>query len=256
MLRNDLTGSLGGQVTLGQSSTIMHTHAHTYTHAHTNAPAQTRQQHLRPANNTEMPRMVALRGALLMLSPTSPATSVGVNVSGKTGFLGTLDLAPPARLPRSDYSATDREDVAYSTRAWSVDLPWNWVRPGLVLDFFTGDAEGRLDTFDFAAPQEMVIHSIRLGMLCDAPRNDHDHYMLTEPEASGANYFNMVPLARLTMAIYEEVKFDRSFRSLSLSLYLSLSLSRSLALCLSIYLFLSLTLKSKMPSPSPSPSSL
>ena len=88
-------------------------------------------------------------------------------------------------------------------------------------------------------------------MLCDAPRNDHDHYMLTEPEASGANYFDMVPLARLTMAIYEEVKFDRSFRSLSL--YLSLSLSRSLFIYLSL---LSLTLKSKMPSPSPSPSSL
>ena len=188
-LRNDLTGNLEGQVQFAQSHTI---------NAKGNAAAK-------------MPSLVAERAALVLFSPLSGATRVSVTATVNGTAQGTLKLAAPADIPRSDMSITNnRPDIAYSSTAWTAELPWNWMKPGLELTFTTDTGSGVLarNGIEFAAPAEMIISSIQLGMLTDYPKTD-GHYMFNEPEKSGADYFQTIPVSKLTMAIYEPVRLDK-----------------------------------------------
>ena len=188
-LRNDLTGGLAGQVQFAQSHTI------------------------NPGGNAaaKMPSLVASRAALVLFSPLSGAASGSVTAVVNGEVLGTLELAPPAGIPRSDMSITgNRSDVVYSSTAWTAELPWNWMRPGLELRFATDTGTGVLASknIEFAAPAELIINSIELGMLTDYPKTD-GHYMFNQPEKSGADYFQTIPVSKLTMAIYEPVRLDK-----------------------------------------------
>ncbi|MET4059150.1 hypothetical protein ABIB35_000681 [Arthrobacter sp. UYP6] len=188
-LRNDLTGNLAGQVEFAQSHTI---------NASGNAAAK-------------MPSLVTDRAALVLFSPLSAATSASVTATVKGETRGTLDLAPPAAIPRSDMDITgNRADVAYSTTAWTSELPWNWMQPGLELTFSADAGSGVLaaGNIEFAAPAELIINSVQLGMLTDAPKSE-GHYMFNQPEKSGADYFQTIPVSKLTMAIYEPVRLDK-----------------------------------------------
>ena len=188
-LRNDLTGKAAGQVQFAQSHTI------------------------NPGGNAaaKMPSLVTDRAALLLFSPHSGTT--GASVAASIGGVpqGTLQLAPPSDIPRSDMDITDnRPDVAYSSTAWTVELPWNWMKPGLELTFTTDTGTGVLERnkIQFAAPAEMIISSIELGMLTDYPKSE-GHYMFNQPEKSGADYFQTIPVSKLTMAVYEPVRLDK-----------------------------------------------
>ncbi|WP_312182546.1 M66 family metalloprotease [Arthrobacter sp.] len=188
-LRNDLTGGLAGQVQFAQSHTI---------NAAGNAAAK-------------MPSLVADRAALLLFSPHSGASGVSVAATINGVPQGTLQLAPPSDIPRSDMDITNnRADVAYSSTAWTAELPWNWMKPGLELTFTTDTGTGVLarSNIQFAAPAEMIISSIELGMLTDYPKSD-GHYMFNQPEKSGADYFQTIPVSKLTMAVYEPVRLDK-----------------------------------------------
>ncbi|MBD7994248.1 hypothetical protein H9639_02925 [Arthrobacter sp. Sa2CUA1] len=188
-LRNDLTGGLQGQVQFAQSHTI---------NASGNAAAK-------------MPSLVTDRAALVLFSPLSGATRVSVRATVNGAAQGTLDLAAPADIPRSDMNITNnRPDIAYSSTAWTAELPWNWMRPGLELTFETEKGSGVLGRqgIEFAPPAEMIISSIELGMLTDYPTSD-GHYMFNEPEKAGADYFQTIPVSKLTMAIYEPVRLDK-----------------------------------------------
>ena len=188
-LRNDLTGNLAGQVQFAQSHTI------------------------NPGGNAaaNMPSLVTSRAALLLFSPLSGAAKVSVTavVNGETK--GTLELATPAGIPRSDMSITgNRPDIVYSSTAWTAELPWNWMQPGLELRFTTDTGTGVLasKSIEFAAPAELIISSVQLGMLTDYPTSD-GHYMFNQPEKSGADYFQTIPVSKLTMAVYEPVRLDK-----------------------------------------------
>ncbi|MDN3578409.1 M66 family metalloprotease [Chitinimonas viridis] len=189
-LRNDLKGSLTAMVQFGQSHTIQ------------------------PQGNRalNLPTLVAQRAALLLVSPASEVKSLKVRVTINGQDKGSYALKHPNLIPRSDYADNSgREDVLYSRRAWTVTLPWELVQPGMALQF--EDEQGRsgtlaADQIEMAAPAEMVIHNLRLGMLTDAPVSD-DHYMLTQPAKAAADYFQTVPLARLTLAHYETMKLDK-----------------------------------------------
>lgn len=188
-LRNDLAGVLRGQVQFAQSHTI------------------------NPAGNTaaRMPSLVTDRAALVLFSPESGAARASVTATVNGALQGTMELAPPAQIPRSDMDITqNRPDVAYSSTAWTAELPWNWMKPGLELTFETDKGSGVLERagIEFAAPAEMVISSIQLGMLTDYPESS-GHYMFNEPEKSGSDYFQTIPVSKLTMAIYEPVRLDK-----------------------------------------------
>lgn len=184
-IRDDLSGDLGGMVELVQASVSD------------------------PSGNAgrDKPTATADRAALLLFTPTRPvaAAEVEVRVSGR--LVGTLDLAHPNLLPAADQQFDGRGTVAYSLRAWSAELPATWMKPGLSLSFSADGRSGDLDRIELAAPLEMVINNIRLGMATDAPVSD-DHAFIVDPVGSATDYFQTVPLAKLTMARYETVELD------------------------------------------------
>lgn len=189
-VRNDLTGALGATVQLAQSHTID------------------------PAGNTarNMPTLVAERAALLLVTPTSAVSSLTVAVSVDGRPRTTLPLAPPSAVPRDDVTDTEgRRDVVYSNRAWTVELPWDAVVPGLSLAF-TADG-GRTGTLpaasiQVAAPTELVVNGTELGMLTDPPTGS-GHVMLDDTVRAATDYFQTIPVSRLVVARYEPVRLDR-----------------------------------------------
>ncbi|GGE81859.1 M66 family metalloprotease [Mycetocola zhadangensis] len=187
-LRNDLAGDIKGQVQFAQSHTVD------------------------PSGNAKlkMPTLVTNRAALLLFSPVGKAKSATVTAK-LNGAEKVIQLAPPAEIPRSDMNISgNRPDVAYSSTAWTTELPWNLMQPGLELTFTTNEGTGVLgsDKIEFAAPAELIISSIELGMLTSYPTGS-GHYMFNQPEKSGADYFQTIPVSKLTMAIYEPVKLDK-----------------------------------------------
>ncbi|AMB60152.1 hypothetical protein AWU67_16235 [Microterricola viridarii] len=178
-----------------------------------------------PRGNTvrSMPTLVAERSALLLFSPLTalPAgDTVRVTASVAGVQLGELPMAEPTLIPRADMAAQNgREDVVYTLKAFTVELPWNWMKPGLELRFSAGREDGAdatapargllaADQIEFAAPTEIVISSIELGMLTDYP-SSNDHYMFNEPEKAAADYFQTIPVAKLHLAVYEPVRLDK-----------------------------------------------
>lgn len=186
-IRNDLTGDLSGMVELVQSSSV------------------------EPSGNSaaNKPTTVADREALLLFTPSieTKAVSVAVKVDGE--LKGTLDLDAPNFLPAADQNFDERGSVAYSLRAWSAELPWQWVQPGLSLEFTSAsEAAGLLEDIDIAAPTEMVINNIELGMLTNAPTGA-SHRFIADPANGGTDYFSTLPLSKLTIAAYESAKLEK-----------------------------------------------
>ena len=193
-VRNDLAGTLPAMIQFGQSHTVD------------------------PSGNEakNMPRLTTERAALLLVTPDpslKDITSVKVTVSIDGTEKGSLDLLHPNAMYRSDYANTDgRPDYNYSRRAWSVELPWDWVKPGMSLSITDNAARnGTLaaDKIDFGAPAELVVHNIRLGMLTDPPAESDAFWLLKNPEQGAADYFQTIPAARFTVAYYEPMRLDK-----------------------------------------------
>ncbi|MGE5863943.1 MAG: M66 family metalloprotease, partial [Rhizobacter sp.] len=193
-VRNDLDGSLAAMVQFAQSHTID------------------------PSGNKdrEMPTLAMEREALLLITPDPAlgpidALTVEVTVNGVTK--AALPLRHPREMPRSDQANTDgRPDYVYSARSWSVVLPWDWVVPGLALRVIDDrQREGRLaaDKIEFAAAAELVVHSIKLGMLVEPENNDAAHWFRSNPADAATDYFQTIPVARLTAAHYEDATLRR-----------------------------------------------
>ncbi|MGN0064723.1 MAG: M66 family metalloprotease [Nocardioides sp.] len=186
-VRDDLTGALAGQVELVQATSVDPTG---------NAAA-------------ERPDITAERETLLLLTPRTPLSGVRVRVTVNGALQGTVALNHPRLLPRSDQGVDQRGEVAYSLKAWSVRLPWQWVRPGMKLRFVDDSGTvGTLRHVDVAAPKELVVNNIQLGMLTNAPDGD-GHRFIKDPAWGATDYFSTIPVARLTMARYEKVELDR-----------------------------------------------
>lgn len=191
-LRNDLVGSLSGQVDFVQETTVA---------ARENAVS-------------ERPDLVAERAALLLFRPTisDQVRAVQVQVLVNGSLRGTLSMASPRELPATDQTFDSRGTPAWSTRAWSAQLPWQWVRPGMNLRVTAATPRGKrsatLPMVDLAAPTELVVNNIQLGMLTTAPDKAGQRF-LKDPANGASDYFGTVPIARLTMAQYEKVELDR-----------------------------------------------
>ena len=193
-VRNDLGGTLPGMVQFAQSHTVD------------------------PAGNgaKDMPTLTTSREAMLLVTPAPSlgdvdSMQVTVTVNGESK--GTLVLRHPNEMFRSDFVANDgRPDYVYSRRAWSAVLPWDWVQPGLALRVSdSNNRTGHLaaNAIEFAAPAELVVHSIKLGMLTPPENNDNAHWFRSHPAEAATDYFQTIPAAQLTAAYYEDITLSK-----------------------------------------------
>ena len=193
-IRNDLNGSFSAMVQFAQSHVV------------------------NPKNNESqfLPRLTTEKDALLLVIPTTEMgdpEKLNAEIYFNNQLIRVIRLKEPSRISLSDQSnVDDRERVQFSKRAWSAALKWNEVRPGLSIRIIdpanekNGDL--RSEDIDFAAPGELVVQSIRLGLLTEPPKSA-GHYMLLEPEKAGTDYFQTIPAARMIVSKYEDMKLDK-----------------------------------------------
>jgi hypothetical protein len=194
LLRNDLTGSFAAMLQFVQSHAV------------------------NPKNNEQdkMPRLTTQKDALLLVTPLvamGDLNKLQAEIYQGNQLIRTVNLKEPSRLAASDQSnQDDRARVMYSNQAWSVALKWDEVRSGLSIRIIdpVNNRSGTLGgtDIDFAAPGELVVQSIRLGLLTDAPKSN-GHYMLLEPEKAGTDYFQTIPAAKMIVSKYDEMKLNR-----------------------------------------------
>lgn len=193
-LRNDLNGSFSAMIQFAQSHVV------------------------NPKNNEKdyMPRLTSEKEALLLVTPLiemGNIQSLKAEIYQGNQLLRTVDLDEPSRLAASDQSNNDgRPQVNYSKRAWSTALNWNEVKAGLhirIIDPLTNRSGDLAEIdIDFAAPGELVVQNIRLGLLTDPPQSN-GHYMLLEPAKAGTDYFQTIPAARMIVTKYDDLKLDK-----------------------------------------------
>ncbi len=189
-IRNDVQGNLAGMVQFVQSHSV-------------NPNGNQQNNH---------PDVVAKRSALLLFTPTSSVDGI-LQVEGFLNghSLGELPMNMPYQLPKSDYANGDgRPDLAYSKRAFHSVLPWNWMQPGLKLVFSNNNNNSELpaNNIQFAAPSQLVLHNIRLGMLTTPPVSDN-HKLTIEPTLYATDYFQTLPISKLINAQYQEIQLNR-----------------------------------------------
>lgn len=194
LLRNDLNGSFAAMLQFAQSHVV------------------------NPKNNEKdsMPRLTTEKDALLLVTPLAEMgdlQKLQVEIYQGNQLLRTVKLKEPSRIAASDQSNTDgRPPVSYSKRAWTVALKWSEIRAGLHLRVVdplnnrSGDLTA--DNIDLAAPGELVVQNIRLGLLTDPPKST-GHYMLLEPAKAGTDYFQTIPAARMIVTKYEDLKLNK-----------------------------------------------
>lgn len=191
-IRNDLVGSLTGMVQFAQSHTI------------------------NPNGNADnfLPMLVAERNALLLFTLTkdiAPSVNYVTAEIILNGKLKSLSMNEPGFIPRSDSTQPSKPEVLYSRKAWSVELPWDWVNQGMEIRFITDDGkEGVLlaEDIDVGPPSEAVFTFLRLGMLTDFRKSGSGHMMDT-PGRTMADYFQTVPIAKAINVTYENRSLDR-----------------------------------------------
>jgi hypothetical protein len=165
-------------------------------------------------NSRYMPDLVPERSALMLVMPEQDITSLTAVISIKGEEKLRLSMKHPNSLLRSDYNAKDgRDDLIYSTKAWSAEIPWQFMRPGIAIAFVANERKaseqkGELTIFEFAAPTELVLRSIRLGMLTEPPVSN-GHHMLINTAKAGTDYFQTIPVAKLTLVNYQPMKLDK-----------------------------------------------
>ena len=194
LIRNDLSGNFNAMIQFAQSHVVD------------------------PKGNEakKMPRLTSEKEALLLVTPTEDMSKVAqltAEIYQDNRLLRTVNLNDPSQIALSDQSnADDRPRVQFSKRAWSTALTWNEVRPGLsirIVDPINNkNGDLRSEDIDFAAPGELVVQSIRLGLLTEPPKST-GHYMLLEPEKAGTDYFQTIPAARMIVSKYEDMKLDK-----------------------------------------------
>jgi hypothetical protein len=198
-IRNDLTGGLSGMVEIVQSHSV-------------NPSDNDDRAAPRAWPELTLPDVVTHRGALLLFTPSNAQQQVTViaQLNGVTQL--TAPMQHPNALPRADFAPSDgRAEASYSRRAWSVELPWNVMKTGLTLTFV---ADGRIsgtlaaNQLRFAAPAEVLVHNVQVGMLTDAPSSP-EHALIRDPASFGTDYFQTLPAARLTVSSYEPVRLPR-----------------------------------------------
>ena len=178
-----------------------------------------------PNNNAARnePSLIPYRNALLLFTPQVELTSLEATVTSTYNNVKstkTYTLEPPKNMPKSDKNNSDKKDITYSKRSFSVMLPYNMVCPDIRIDFKGVTKDGALLTgalynpesiteeqnIEFAAPQEGVFLFLKLGMLVGVPTDPvYQFDMIDDAAHAMAEYFQTVPFSRLVNGKYEDV---------------------------------------------------
>lgn len=178
------------------------------------------QTHTIDPNNNEArkePSLIPYRAALLLFTPQEALSSLKVTVTYMDNNVSkseTYVMQPPINMPKSDYNNNgSKKDITYSKRSWNILLPYYLIKPDMQLDFQAVtksglELEGQLigDDIEFAAPIEGVFFFIKLGMLCEVPKEGYPYYfdMINDPAHAMQEYFQTVPFAGIVNAYYED----------------------------------------------------
>lgn len=178
-----------------------------------------------PKNNAERnePSLIPYRNALLLFTPQVELTSLKATVTATYNDVKstqTYTLEQPKNMPKSDKNNSDKKDITYSKRSFSVMLPYNMVCPDMRIDFEGVTKDGVLLTgslynpdstsgeqyIEFAAPQEGVFLFLKLGMLVGVPTDPvYQFDMIDDAAHAMAEYFQTVPFSLLVNGKYEDV---------------------------------------------------
>ena len=179
-----------------------------------------------PNNNAERnePSLIPYRNALLLFTPQMELSSLKATVTATYNGVKstqTYTLEQPKNMPKSDKNNSDKKDITYSKRSFSVMLPFNMVTPDMRIDFEGTTANGSIlqgsiynnmddiyvrPNIEFAAPQEGVFLFLKLGMLVGVPTDPvYQFDMIDDAAHAMAEYFQTVPFARLVNGKYEDV---------------------------------------------------
>ena len=94
--------------------------------------------------------------------------------------------------------------IKYGNNFWSLFLPFEIVQPGISISFSNNENIGLLKNVRVGAPNELLIHTIDLGMLVE-PR---DQFTFQKDHKYHAEYFQQVPVSRLIVNEYEPITFN------------------------------------------------
>ncbi|CAH8237523.1 hypothetical protein VAEU17_4400275 [Vibrio aestuarianus] len=99
------------------------------------------------------------------------------------------------------YSDLDDEfsRITYNNKTYSAIIPAEIVQPGLTFTFNNNDKQGSLTNFEIGAPNELILHTIDIGMLTP-PR---DGFSFQKYPYLHREYFQHLPIRRLTVSEYE-----------------------------------------------------
>lgn len=178
-----------------------------------------------PKNNAARnePSLIPYRNALLLFTPQVELASLKATVTATYNGVKstqTYTLEQPKNMPKSDKNNSDKKDITYSKRSFSVMLPYNMVCPDIRIDFKGVTKDGALLTgalynpesiteeqnIEFAAPQEGVFLFLKLGMLTGVPTDPvYQFDMIDDAAHAMAEYFQTVPFSRLVNGKYEDV---------------------------------------------------
>ncbi len=191
------SGDLTGRVQFGQTHTV------------------------EPKGNAELflPDIISEREALLIFMPTDDIASSINDISVEIILDGTvkttLQLSSPIDIPKSDNFVKTDHEIVYSTKAWTTEISWQYMKKGLELRFISNkddvlEKEGTLSANDieFAAPSLGVFTFIRLGMLSEY-RSSGSGYMLDSPGKAMADYFQTAPFAQIVNAKYDNISLSK-----------------------------------------------
>ncbi|MGS0673765.1 M66 family metalloprotease [Shewanella sp. 125m-1] len=164
-----------------------------------------------PYGNAELnaPDIVIGREAMLLLSPQQDdINQIWVEVYQNGEQVSRQMMLSPANQPKTDqYAVEGRPTVIFGHNVWSFPLEWQWVKPGLSLQFV--DNHGRYaellqQNIEFGGAPELIIQNIDMGMLTE-PRGRNT--MANNTAEHAADYFQKIPVSKLVVGQYASAYF-------------------------------------------------
>ncbi|WP_181319072.1 M66 family metalloprotease [Photobacterium leiognathi] len=153
-------------------------------------------------SNIYLPNLASMKDKVVRV--TSKATySSTIHYSDRSKVIETGDSLVFKHINGQWVRKGEREDntLAYAYNTWSVKLPPNWIQPGIKMQFTHGELSGDLNDIKVGAPTELLIHTIDIGMLTE-PR---DAFHFAKETSAHREYFQTVPVSRLTVSQYESL---------------------------------------------------
>ena len=90
------------------------------------------------------------------------------------------------------------DPLKYAEGTWSTSLPAEWILPGVRFTLRQGELSGELANVNVGAPNELLMHTIDIGMLT-TPRNAFA--FATDADAP-REYFQYIPASRMIVSRY------------------------------------------------------